>query len=41
LDRSERTVKFHLTGIYRKLEVENRTGAVTTAIDAGIIDGSA
>lgn len=41
LNRSERTVKFHLTGIYRKLEVGNRTGAVTAAIDAGIIDGSA
>jgi DNA-binding NarL/FixJ family response regulator len=39
LDGSERTVKFHLTNIYRKLDVKNRTGAVSAAIDAGIIDG--
>jgi two-component system, NarL family, response regulator len=36
LDRTEQTVKFHLTSIYRKLAVTNRTGAVITAIDAGI-----
>lgn len=39
LNRSERTVKFHLTSIYRKLDVKNRTGAVAAAIDAGVIDG--
>ncbi len=39
LNLSERTVKFHLTGIYRKLEVENRTGAVSAAFDAGLLDG--
>jgi two-component system nitrate/nitrite response regulator NarL len=39
LSCSERTVKFHLTSIYRKLDVKNRTGAVAAAVDAGVIDG--
>lgn len=39
LNRTEQTVKFHLTSIYRKLEVKNRTGAVTAAFDAGIVNG--
>ena len=39
LNRTEQTVKFHLTSIYRKLEVKNRTGAVSAAFDAGIING--
>jgi DNA-binding NarL/FixJ family response regulator len=36
LDRTTQTVKFHLAGIYRKLEVNTRTGAVDAAINAGI-----
>ncbi len=39
LDISEPTVKFHLTSIYRKLEVKNRTAAVSAALDVGVIDG--
>jgi DNA-binding NarL/FixJ family response regulator len=39
LHRTEQTVKFHLTSIYRKLEVTNRTGAVSAAFDAGIMNG--
>ena len=39
LKLSEPTVKFHLTSIYRKLEVQNRTAAVSAALDVGIIDG--
>jgi two-component system NarL family response regulator len=38
LDRTARTVKFHLASIYRKLEVNTRTGAVNVAFRAGIID---
>jgi DNA-binding NarL/FixJ family response regulator len=37
LHRTEQTVKFHLTSVYRKLEVSNRTGAVTAAFAAGIM----
>lgn len=37
LNCTEQTVKFHLTNIYRKLKVKNRTGAVSAAIDAGIM----
>jgi DNA-binding NarL/FixJ family response regulator len=33
---SEHTVKFHLTNIYRKLEVPNRTAAVRYAIEHGL-----
>jgi DNA-binding NarL/FixJ family response regulator len=40
LNRTEQTVKFHLTSIYRKLDVTNRTGAVSAAFDAGIINGA-
>jgi DNA-binding NarL/FixJ family response regulator len=36
LHRTEQTVKFHLTSIYRKLGVKNRTGAVSAGIGAGI-----
>ena len=35
---SEQTVKFHLTNIYRKLGVKNRTGAVSAAIDGGVMN---
>jgi DNA-binding NarL/FixJ family response regulator len=34
---SEKTVKFHLTNIYRKLGVHNRTGAMRYAIDNGLV----
>lgn len=39
LSLSEQTVKFHLSSIYRKLEVKNRTAALSAALDVGIIDG--
>jgi DNA-binding CsgD family transcriptional regulator len=32
---SEHTVKFHLTNIYRKLEVPNRAAAVRYALEHG------
>jgi DNA-binding NarL/FixJ family response regulator len=34
---SEHTVKFHLTNIYRKLEVTNRSGAVRYAYEHGLV----
>jgi DNA-binding NarL/FixJ family response regulator len=34
---SEHTVKFHLTNIYRKLGVSNRSGAVRYAVEHGLI----
>lgn len=34
---SEKTVKFHLTNIYRKLGVHNRTGAMRYAMEHGLI----
>ena len=37
LHRTEQTVKFHLTSIYRKLGVKNRTGAVSAGIGAGMM----
>lgn len=33
---SEATVKFHLTNVYRKLEVPNRAGAVRWAVEHGL-----
>ena len=33
---SEPTVKFHLTSVYRKLDVPNRTAAARWALDNGI-----
>jgi DNA-binding NarL/FixJ family response regulator len=36
---SEHTVKFHLTNIYRKLEVRNRAGAVRYALEHGLVNG--
>jgi DNA-binding NarL/FixJ family response regulator len=35
---SERTVKFHVSAIFRKLDVTNRTEAVTIAAQRGIIN---
>ena len=35
---SEHTVKFHLTNIYRKLEVPNRAAAVRYAIERGLVE---
>ena len=34
---SERTVKFHLSSVFNKLDVESRTEAVTTAVRKGLI----
>jgi two-component system nitrate/nitrite response regulator NarL len=38
---TEKTVKFHLTNIYRKLGVTNRASAMRYAFDHGLIDTSA
>jgi len=38
---TEKTVKFHLTNIYRKLGVTNRASAMRYAFDHGLIDGPA
>jgi DNA-binding NarL/FixJ family response regulator len=37
---TEQTVKFHLTNIYRKLEVANRTAAARVAREHGLCGGS-
>ena len=34
---TERTVKAHLTNVYDKLGVDSRAGAVSTAIQRGIL----
>jgi DNA-binding NarL/FixJ family response regulator len=38
LGRTKQTAKFHLGSIYRKLDVNTRTGAVSAALAAGIMD---
>jgi DNA-binding NarL/FixJ family response regulator len=35
---AEQTVKFHLTNVYRKLEVSNRTEAARYAFEQGLLD---
>jgi DNA-binding NarL/FixJ family response regulator len=37
---TERTIKFHLTNIYRKLGVRNRTGAARWVLDHALLDDS-
>ena len=37
LDVNERTIKFHVSAILAKLEVNNRTEAVMRAIELGLI----
>ncbi|HEY4001024.1 MAG TPA: response regulator transcription factor [Candidatus Xenobia bacterium] len=34
---TERTVKFHVNGIFNKLSVDNRTGAVVAAMERGLL----
>jgi len=41
LDLSEKTVKAHVSNIFRSLHVANRTQATRAALDAGLIDLSA
>jgi DNA-binding NarL/FixJ family response regulator len=38
---TEQTVKFHLTNVYKKLGVANRTEAARWAFDNGLVDGTA
>lgn len=38
LSISDNTVKFHLTSIFAKLDVDNRVSAVRAAVEAGILD---
>ncbi|MNG34752.1 putative transcriptional regulatory protein NarL [compost metagenome] len=35
---SENTVKFHLKQVFRKLSVENRSAAISTALREGLLD---
>jgi len=35
---SERTVKFHVSSVFTKLQATNRTEAVTRAVQAGLIN---
>jgi DNA-binding NarL/FixJ family response regulator len=38
LDISERTVKFHICNIMKKLKAENRTRAVVIAMEKGLVN---
>jgi DNA-binding NarL/FixJ family response regulator len=38
LDISERTVKFHISNIMKKLKAENRTRTVVIAMEKGLIN---
>lgn len=38
---TERTVKFHICNIIRKLKAENRTQAVVMALEGGLLDQEA
>ena len=40
LSVAERTVRFHLRNVFRKLEVANRAHAVSKAIHLGLIDNA-
>ena len=38
LDLQEVTIKLHVRGVFRKLEVRNRTQAARKAADLGLVD---
>lgn len=38
LNVSERTIRFHIEGVFRKLNVNSRTGAVAFAMENGLLE---